>query len=109
MSQAGVVVVAATVSAEASSSNLSSVPLRIDFNNEGDPDVTLISVSGPDQRDLLMQLTGAFNSMQLLVVAASIITTQDGHVRDEFKITDQQHQKVHACGGITSGGRSDAT
>ena len=109
MSQAGVVVVAATVSAEASSSNLSSVPLQIDFDNEGDPDVTLISVSGPDQRDLLMQLTGAFNSMQLLVVAASIITTQDGRVCDEFKITDQQHQKVYACGGITSGGRSDAT
>ena len=94
MSQAGVLMAAATVSAEASSSNLSSYPLQIDFDNEGDPDVTLISVSGPDQRDLLMQLTGAFNSMQLVVVAATIITTQDGRVRDVFKITDQQHQKV---------------
>ena len=95
--QAGVWAAAATVSAEASSSNLSSQPLQIDFDNEGDPDVTLVSVSGPDQRDLLMQLTGAFNSMQLVVVAASIITTEDGRVRDVFKVTDQQQQKVHAC------------
>lgn len=95
--QAGVWAAAATVSAEASSSNLSSQPLQIDFDNEGDPDVTLVSVSGPDQRDLLMQLTGAFNSMQLVVVAASIVTTEDGRVRDVFKVTDQQQQKVHAC------------
>ena len=97
MSQAGVLAAAATVSAEASSSNLSSLPLQIDLDNEGDPDVTLVSVSGPDQRDLLMQLTGAFNSMQLVVVAASIVTTEDGRVRDVFKITDQQQQKVRAC------------
>ncbi|KAL3150549.1 Alpha-amylase [Trebouxia sp. C0010 RCD-2024] len=92
--QAGVWAAAATVSAEASSSNLSSQPLQIDFDNEGDPDVTLVSVSGPDQRDLLMQLTGAFNSMQLVVVAASIVTTEDGRVRDVFKVTDQQQQKI---------------
>ena len=102
MSQAGVLMAAATVSAEASSSNLSSYPLQIDFDNDGDPDVTLISVSGPDQRDLLMQLTGAFNSMQLVVVAATIITTQDGRVRDVFKITDQQHQKVYTCAKAAS-------
>lgn len=96
MSQAGVHAAAATVSAEASSSNLSSLPLQIDFDNDGDPDVTLVSVSGPDQRDLLMQLTGAFNSMQLLVVAASIVTTEEGRVRDVFKVTDQRQQKVHA-------------
>ena len=88
---------AATVSAEASSSNLSSYPLQVDFDNDSDPDVTLISVSGPDQRDLLMQLTGAFNNMQLVVVAATIITTRDGRVRDVFKITDQQHKKVSTC------------
>ena len=41
-----------------------------------------------------MQLTGAFNNMQLLVVAASIVTTPDGRVRDVFKVTDQQHKKV---------------
>lgn len=92
--QAGLLAAAATISAEASSSNLSTLPLQIDFDNEGDPDVTLISISGPDQSDLLMQLTGAFNSMQLLVVAASIVTTPDGRVRDVFKVTDQQHKKV---------------
>ena len=93
--QAGVVLaVAATVPAQASSSNLSTLPLKIEFDNEGDPDVTLMSISGPDQKDLLMQLTGAFNSLQLLVVAASIVTTPDGRVRDGFQVTDQQKQKV---------------
>ena len=83
--------------AEASSSNLSTLPLQIDFDNDGDPAVSLITISGPDQTDLLMQLTGAFNSMQLIVVAASIVTTPDGRVRDLFKVTDQKHQKVHHC------------
>lgn len=93
--QAGVVLaVATTVPAQASSSNLSTQPLKIEFDNEGDPDVTLMSISGPDQKDLLMQLTGAFNSLQLLVVAASIVTTPDGRVRDGFQVTDQQKQKI---------------
>ncbi len=93
--QAGLVTAAAaTVSAEASKSNLSTLPLAIDFDNEGDPDVTLMSISGPDQANLLMQLTGAFNSLQLLVVAASIVTTPEGRVKDVFKVTDQQHKKV---------------
>ena len=87
--------VAATVPQEASSSNLSTMPLTVEFDNEGDPDVTLISISGPDQSDLLMQLTGAFNSLQVLVKAASIVTTSDGRVSDVFKVTDKQDQKVH--------------
>jgi len=85
---------AATASPEASSSNMSMLPLKIDFDNNGDPNVTLVSISGPDQADLLMQLTGAFNSLQLIVVAAEIITTPEGRVKDLFKVTDQQHQKV---------------
>lgn len=44
-----------------------------------------------------MQLTGAFNHMHLLVVAATIVTTKDGRVRDVFQITDQQHRKVCTC------------
>lgn len=95
--QAGpVFAAAATAPPEASNSNLSSIPLNIVFDNDGDPDVTLVNISGPDQTDLLMQLTGAFNSLQLIVVAASISTTPAGRVQDNFKITDQQHQKVQA-------------
>lgn len=93
--QAGVILAAAaTASPEASSSNMSVLPLKIDFDNQGDPGVTLVTISGPDQADLLMQLTGAFNSLQLIVVAAEIITTPEGRVKDLFKITDQQHQQV---------------
>jgi len=93
--QAGVLLsAAATASPEASSSNMSTLPLKIDFDNKGDPSVTLVTISGPDQADLLMQLTGAFNSLQLIVVAAEIITTPEGRVKDLFKVTDQQHQKV---------------
>lgn len=93
---------AATVSAEAKNSNMSSLPLQIDFDNDSDPDATLVSVSGPDQRDLLMQLTGAFNNMHLLVAAATIVTTKEGRVRDVFQITDQQHKKVCTCALIAS-------
>ncbi|DBA79186.1 hypothetical protein WJX77_000073 [Trebouxia sp. C0004] len=93
--QAGVILAAAaTASPEASSSNMSMLPLKIDFDNKGDPGVTLVTISGPDQADLLMQLTGAFNSLQLIVVAAEIITTPEGGVKDLFKVTDQQHQKI---------------
>ena len=97
--QAGaILVVAATASPEASSSNMGMLPLKIEFDNKGDPNVTLVSISGPDQADLLMQLTGAFNSLQLIVVAAEIITTPEGRVKDLFKVTDQQHQKVQQLG-----------
>ena len=98
--QAGRVAAVATAPSpstnSSSSSNLSTPPLVISFDNNDAKDnhVTVITISGPDSRDLLMQLTGAFNSLNLLVAGAEVVTTNDGQIRDKFKVTDQQHQKV---------------
>lgn len=67
--------------------------INFDNNDAKDNHVTVIYISGPDSRDLLMQLTGAFNTLHLLVAGAEVVT-DDGQIRDKFKVTDQQHQKI---------------
>ena len=67
---------------------------NIDFDNQSDPDATVITISGPDRSDLLMELTGAFRSLDLLVAAANIRRTEDGQVLDVFRITDSKEAKI---------------
>lgn len=62
--------------------------LDIDFNNHADPEATVITVSGPDRTDLLSHITGAFNSLDLVVTSANIATTEDGRVLDIFRVID---------------------
>jgi len=68
--------------------------LLVEFDNDEDPDATVIRVSGQDKSDLLMALTGAFNSLDLRVCSASISSTDDGAVMDVFHVTDMQDKKV---------------
>lgn len=67
--------------------------LSIEFDNQRDPEHTVITVSGQDQTDLLSQITGAFNSMDLVVASANIATTESGQVLDVFRVTDA-HEKA---------------
>ena len=62
--------------------------LSIAFDNGADPEATVITVSGQDQTDLLSQITGAFNSLELVVTSANIATTDDGQALDVFRVTD---------------------
>ena len=69
--------------------------LSIVFDNGADPEATVITVSGQDQTDLLSQITGAFNSLDLVVTSANIATTDNGQVLDVFRVTDgEDGQKV---------------
>ena len=78
----------------AQGSNLSTMPLKVEFDNESDPEATVISISGPDQTDLLMQLTGAFNALELTVASANIRTSKHGEIKDIFRVVDANDQKV---------------
>lgn len=51
-------------------------------------------MSGQDKSDLLMALTGAFNSLELRVCSANIASNEDGRVRDIFRVTDMQDEKA---------------
>ena len=53
----------------------------------------MVTVTGPDQHNLLLRLTGALNSLDLNVVSASI-SSEDGTVFDVFRITDREDGKV---------------
>ena len=75
-------------------SNLSQMPMKIEFDNKSDPDATVISISGPDQTDLLMQLTGAFNALELTVASANIRTDRHGGIYDQFRVMDADEKKV---------------
>ena len=62
--------------------------LNIEFDNDTDPSSTVITVSGQDHTDLLSQMTGAFNSMDMVVMSATISTTRNGEVLDVFRVTE---------------------
>jgi len=72
--------------------------LEIDFDNAADPDATMITVSGPAHDNLLMQLTGAFNVLELTVSSASIQADEEGGVLDVFRVTNRGGDKVRPCG-----------
>lgn len=54
--------------------------LDVSFDNDSDPECTVVTVEGKDRSDLLMSLTGAFASSDVVVVSASI-QSDDGKVR----------------------------
>lgn len=68
--------------------------LIIDFDNNQDPDSTVVTITGPDQHNLLLRLTAALNSLGLEVVSASISSQDDGTVLDVFRVTNSEGQKV---------------
>lgn len=69
--------------------------LLVEFDNEEDPDATVIRVTGQDKTDLLMALTGGFNSLDLRVNSASISSNNDeGRVMDVFHITTASDQQI---------------
>lgn len=83
----------ATLEPEAAASNLSNLPLNVNFDNEVDPQCTVVTVTGPDQGNILVRLTGAFKSLQLVVVSAQV-DTKGGRITDVFKVTDEKGNKV---------------
>jgi len=62
----------------------------------GDPDATVITISGPSHDNLLLQLTGAFNVLELTVASASIQADEDGGVLDVFRVTNRADEKARA-------------
>ncbi|KAK9915375.1 hypothetical protein WJX75_008171 [Coccomyxa subellipsoidea] len=68
--------------------------LMIEFDNNTDPDATVVTITGPDQHNLLLRLTAALNSLGLNVVSASISSSDDGSVYDVFRVTNSEDQKV---------------
>ncbi len=74
--------------------------LTIAFDNDIDEEATILNISGQDQSDLLMQLTGALSALELHVLAATIKTTDDGQVLDVFRVVDNKGNKV----GLVWGG-----
>ena len=57
-----------------------------------------MTITGPDQHNLLLRLTGALNSLDLNVVSASISSSDDGTVHDVFRIHDSQERKARSPG-----------
>lgn len=68
------------------------VGLSIEFDNDADPTATVITLSGKDHTDLLSQMTGAFNSLDMIVNSATISTEQDGKVLDVFRVTENEEK-----------------
>jgi len=66
------------------------------FDNGADPDATVITISGPSHDNLLLQLTGAFNVLELTVASASIQADEDGGVLDVFRVTNRADEKARA-------------
>ncbi|KAK9848494.1 hypothetical protein WJX84_004190 [Apatococcus fuscideae] len=68
--------------------------LSIQFNNDEDDESTVVTVQGQDQTDLLMSLTGAFNSLNLIVHSARIDSQPGGEFRDVFHISTKANEKI---------------
>ena len=64
------------------------------FDNESDPEASIITIRCRDKPDLLMALTGGFNALDLRVVAANIMSSEDGYILDEFRVTGLDDKKV---------------
>jgi alpha-amylase len=59
--------------------------LRINFDNASDKDITVVTIEGSDQTNLLVTLSGAFGSAGIDVLSASI-NSDEGRVTDVFKV-----------------------
>ena len=68
--------------------------LVIDFDNNSDSEATVVTLTGPDQHNLLLRITGALNSLGLNVKTASISVGEDNIVFDVFRIVGSDGKKV---------------
>lgn len=68
--------------------------LFVDFDNNSDSEATVVTLTGPDQHNLLLRITGAFNSLGLNVKSASISVGDDNIVFDVFRIVGSDEKKV---------------
>ena len=66
--------------------------MKVSFDNTSDPTLTVITVEGLDRRNLLITLTGALSSAGLEIMSASI-TSEDGKVKDVFKVQTSEGRK----------------
>lgn len=72
---------------------MTSGELVVSFDNDADPECTVLTVEGKDRSDLLMSLTGALTASDVAVVSASI-TSDDGRVLDVFRCTTLDGNKI---------------
>ncbi len=68
--------------------------LVIDFDNKSDSEATVVTLTGPDQHNLLLRITGALNSLGLNVKSASISVGPDNTVFDVFRVVGSDNKKV---------------
>ena len=68
--------------------------LVIDFDNNSDSEATVVTLTGPDQHNLLLRITGALNSLGLNVKSASISVGPDNTVFDVFRVVGSDNKKV---------------
>jgi len=68
--------------------------LFIDFDNNSDSEATVVTITGPDQHNLLLRITGALNSQGLSVKSASISLGEDNTVFDVFRVVGSDDKKV---------------
>lgn len=59
--------------------------LRVSFDNQSDPECTVVTIEGSDQSNMLIRLGGAFSSFGVEVVGASI-SSDDGRIMDIFRV-----------------------
>ncbi|MCZ6766050.1 MAG: ACT domain-containing protein, partial [bacterium] len=69
------------------------VPLKIEFDNDLSPDVTIIDIFATDQPGLLFKITRALSEEGLTIHRASI-STEANRVIDSFDVQDSRGKKV---------------
>jgi [protein-PII] uridylyltransferase len=72
------------------------VPLKIEFENDISPDVTIIDIFAMDEPGLLFKITRAL-SEEGLVIHRARISTEANRVIDSFDVQDRKGQKVTAA------------
>jgi len=69
--------------------------LDIQISNDKSKTATVITISGPDQKGVLMTITSALNAMNLQVTNASVeVTKVEGEFTDTFSVVDSKGEKV---------------
>ena len=91
----GLSLAASAASVDVTASMDFSSSLYIDFDNESDSESTVVTITGPDQHNLLLRITGALNSLGLSVKSASISVSEDSTVFDVFRVVNSADQKVN--------------
>jgi alpha-amylase len=69
--------------------------LDIQISNDKSKTATVITISGPDQKGVLLTITSALNAMNLQVTNASVeVTKVEGEFTDTFSVVDSKGEKV---------------